>query len=108
MGDVTLTETQTGSSVEANPGDRIIVALEESPTSGFRWELDPLDQDVLELESSDFIPADASHLGGDGMREVSFRVKKAGSAHIALKLWRDWEGEASVTRRFAVDVIAGS
>jgi inhibitor of cysteine peptidase len=106
MADVTISEAQTGSSVEVQVGDRVIITLEETPTSGFRWELDALDEAILEFESSDFVPADPSLLGGGGARQVSLRVKQAGSAHIALKLWRAWEGEASVTRRFEAEILA--
>src|SRR5207249_4116172 len=44
MVEVMLTEAQNGSSVEAQSGDDLLVELEENPTSGFRWEIDRLDE----------------------------------------------------------------
>jgi inhibitor of cysteine peptidase len=106
MSEVTVNEGQDGSSVEARPGDRVIVVLEENPTSGYRWDFDRLDRQLLELQGSDFVPADDSRLGGGGTRRVTLLVISTGSSHLALKLWRDWEGEGSVTRRFVVTIEA--
>jgi inhibitor of cysteine peptidase len=106
MSEVTVNEGQAGRSVEARPGDRVVVLLEENPTSGYRWDVDRLDGQLLDVQSSDFVPADDSQLGGGGTRRVTLLVKSTGSSDVALKLWRDWEGEGSVSRRFDVTIEA--
>ena len=102
MATITLTRTDHGRSIEAQVGDRITVSLEENPTTGFRWAVDKNDDDVVALSSSEYAAAPRSRVGGGGQRVVTFEVRKTGDSAIQLKLWRAWEGDQSITQRFAV------
>ena len=102
MATITLTRTDHGRSIEAQVGDRITVSLEENPTTGFRWAVDKNDDDVVALSSSEYAVVPRSRVGGGGQRVVTFEVRKTGASAIQLKLWRAWEGDQSVTQRFAV------
>ena len=100
MGQVTITEAQTGSTVPAMVGDVIAVVLPEIPTSGYRWSLENGNEDELEPVDSAFHPAEGAGLDGGGTRVFRFEVRGPGRAHIRLKLWRAWEGERSIRERF--------
>ena len=102
MATITLSRAEHGKSIEAQVGDRIAVSLDENPTTGFRWAIDKSDDDVVALSSSEYAVAPSSRVGGGGQRVVTFEARKAGVAVIHLKLWREWEGDQSVTQRFAV------
>jgi inhibitor of cysteine peptidase len=93
-----------GSSVEVGRGDVVVVRLRETPTSGFRWAIGRLDVDVLALEGSEFAVAEGAAVGGGGERAFSFRAVDRGSGRIELKLWREWEGDASIADRFDLTV----
>jgi predicted secreted protein len=41
-------------------------------------------------------------MGGGGQRRWTFTAQKAGMATLELKLWRTWEGDASISERFTV------
>ncbi len=99
---ITLTRAEHGKSIEAQVGDLITVSLDENPTTGFRWALDKSDDDVVALTSSEYAVASGSRMGGGGQRVVTFEVRKTGVSAIQLKLWRAWEGDQSITQRFAV------
>jgi inhibitor of cysteine peptidase len=99
---ITLTRAEHDKSIEAQVGDRIIVSLDENPTTGFRWAIDKSDDDVVALVSSEYAVASGSRMGGGGQRVVTFKARQAGVAAIHLKLWREWEGDQSITQRFAV------
>jgi inhibitor of cysteine peptidase len=99
---ITLTRAEHGKSIEAQVGDRITVSLDENPTTGFRWAIDKSDDDVVTLKSSEYAAASGSRIGGGGQRVMTFEARKAGVAVIHLKLWREWEGDQSITQRFAV------
>jgi len=50
MATITLTRAEHGKSVEAQVGDRIIVSLDENPTTGFRWAIDKSDDEWWRLK----------------------------------------------------------
>jgi inhibitor of cysteine peptidase len=99
MPTTTLTETDQSSNVHV--GDQIVVRLDESPTTGYRWAIDQIDEDFLVPEKSDFSIV-GSGVGGGGELILTFTAKKPGSTRLGLKLWRDWEGDKSILKRFDV------
>ena len=54
-------------------------------------------------QSGDHFEA-GSAVGAAGVRVFEFRAPRAGSYELRLKHWRAWEGEASVSGRFAVQI----
>lgn len=97
--EIELQEKDDGGASELATDDVIRVLLPENPTTGYRWSVDTLDGERLELVETKF------HLsrplpGAGGTREFRFRVLAPGRATLTLKHWREWEGDASVTRRY--------
>jgi predicted secreted protein len=84
-------------------GDDVFVILGENPTTGFLWAPDGLDGTLLTLVSSDF-RRQGTGTGAGGERRFHLTAKAAGRTPLRFKLWRAWEGDASVQRRFAVDL----
>lgn len=80
-----------------------MIRMEESPTTGYRWALDNIVGDILVLQKDDFSPA-GSGVGGGGERTFTFAAQKAGSTRLGLKLWRNWEGDSSITNRFDIAI----
>jgi inhibitor of cysteine peptidase len=104
MSTITLTRADDGGTVDARVGDAVAVRLEENPTTGFKWALEPAGDDVLTPDGSDYVRSPNSAVGGGGERVFTFKAAKAGSTTIRLKLWRAWEGEKSTTSTFTVTV----
>lgn len=100
-----LPQTDKGKSFKVHSDDIIVIRLEENPTTGYRWEVDKADDEILTLQSSDFSLAEGPRIGGGGMRIFILKAKSAGTAHIELKHWRKWEGEDSVIKRFDVTIM---
>ncbi len=88
-------------------GETILVRLDETPTSGYRWAVDHLDKQVLAAEGSDFeLPANAS-IGAAGQRTFTFRATARGTGRIALALMRRWERPAAAVDQFEISVRVG-
>jgi inhibitor of cysteine peptidase len=102
MATMTLSPADNGKSVTVRAGDTLTLQLDEIPTTGFRWAVDQSNPDLVALQRTDYFPAPATGVGGGGRRVFVFQAKKAGTGRLALKLWRDWEGERSVTQRFEI------
>lgn len=101
---LTLTRIDSGKVVETHAGDTLVVRLDENPTTGYRWALEPLNADAVVLHSVEYLRASGAAVGGGGERRFTFNAQRAGTATVQLKLWRAWEGDASIVERFTVTV----
>lgn len=99
---LTLTRTDKGKSITMQVNDLLLLSLDENPTTGFQWALDGGGGDLVELQSSEYVPAGESKVGGGGQRILTFKAQRAGIGQLKLKLWREWQGEPSVVERFTV------
>jgi inhibitor of cysteine peptidase len=79
----------------------LCITLAENASTGYRWALDRCDAAVAELLATEpRYPAPA--VGAGGAVAYTFRAGQPGRGEIALKQWRSWEGDASVTARFCI------
>lgn len=79
--------------IEARAGEKTTVVLEENPTTGFVWTLEPVDAAIISLESSDFIPAAGGGLGAGGQRVFTILPRQPGVVTLNFFLARPWEDE---------------
>jgi predicted secreted protein len=90
---------------EVRTGERVAVRLPENPTTGFTWAIAESDSRLLALESTAYTPPEeAGFIGARGDRTFTFTALEAGEVPLALKYWRFWEGDASITERYTVTV----
>jgi inhibitor of cysteine peptidase len=102
---LTLGEQDNGRRVPARVGDVVEVRLAENATTGYRWAPDSQEAGMIEaMEATASYPNGAVGSGGEAI--FRFRVIGPGSATLALKSWRHWEGAGSVIQRFAVTIDA--
>ena len=104
MSSIPLTHADKGTTVDVPEGGEVVIRLEENPTTGYVWALDQTDDTVLRLQSSDVSPPSGSALGAGGARTFTFTAGQPGTAHLELKLWREWEGDSSTIERYDVDI----
>jgi len=105
MQEVQLARTNNGESFELRRDDVIVIRLAENPTTGYCWEIEHFDSNILALHSSDFLLPEDPLIGEGGVRVFAFKAKTRGSTRIQLKHWRKWEGNDSITETFDVTAI---
>jgi inhibitor of cysteine peptidase len=88
----------------ASAGDHVVIRLPESPSSGYRWQLDEYDAEVLTPAGDMFESAAGALTGGGGTREFRFVVEKSGHSDVALSLRRAWETDAAAAQRFRTTI----
>ncbi|PYP85554.1 MAG: peptidase inhibitor I42 [Candidatus Angelobacter sp. Gp1-AA117] len=93
----------SGKTLHVPAGDEIQVQLEETPTTGYRWQVAGIDDGVLSPQGSSFSPGTA--IGAAGMRTFVFRAERPGTATLNLRLQRPWEDEKSSLKNFQVTII---
>ena len=99
---LTLTRADNGNAVDVPVGGRLVVRLDENPATGYRWALETTDAEVVTLQHVEYVPSHDAGVGGGGQRTWTFIARTPKVASLHLKLWRAWEGDTSITRRFTV------
>jgi inhibitor of cysteine peptidase len=98
---LSLVETDNDRTVDIRLGEMVKVTLPENATTGYRWAIDRYDEEFIEaLATKPHYTAKA--IGSGGEVAFTFQGKKTGAGEIALKHWRQWEGDASVIGRFRI------
>ncbi len=94
-----LDETADGRRVYAHPDDEIHLVLQETPTSGYRWAVEPRSSDATTIEVlEDSLRAgeDArDRYGAHHTRHLWLRIREPGDALLEARLARPWERPGS-------------
>ena len=97
---LSLTKVDDGRTVPLHVGASFSLALEESPTTGYRWQLRVDDPAGVAVGADEFIPGVVS-IGGSGTRVWALQAMACGSCTLRAELRRAWQSsaqpEASVT-----------
>ena len=93
-----------GKLIKPRQGDVITVSLQETPATGYRWAVEPIDEKILELENEGFCTAPKAGIGGGGTRTFTFQAIAAGRGNLQLKLRREWLGDASIIERYGLTI----
>jgi inhibitor of cysteine peptidase len=98
-----LTDSDNGKTIQVHVGDTIDIALDSNPSTGYGWAIEKSDETLLMLKQSKF-SASSNSIGSSGTETFTLVAKRAGTVNLQFKYWRSFEGDRSITRRFAVTV----
>lgn len=104
MSEIVILDSDQGKTFEVQAGDLIAIRLPENPTTGYRWEISGVDNQLVELQGSDYSVAPGCGTGGGGTRTFHFRAKSTGTAQIQLRRRRSWEPETKAIEQFTVNI----
>jgi inhibitor of cysteine peptidase len=96
-------KNEDGETITLGVGDRLEIELPESPTTGYLWQLAPIEGVAAEVEDS-YVPAGAAP-GAGGTRLFVITPRGPGRAELRLALRRSWEPPEKAVERFAVWVV---
>ena len=94
-----LTATDAGTRCAARVGDQVSVALNENPSTGYRWQADVDEAALRPLD--DAFEAASGATGAGGTRRLTFEVLAAGATDLRLRKLRSWKPD-EVVEEFAV------
>jgi inhibitor of cysteine peptidase len=98
---VIVTSADGGGTRDLKVGDTLVVELPETPSSGYRWALERLDEARLVLVDSAFRSGD-DRPGAAGVATWTLKAVASGTTTVDLKRWRHWEGDRSIVERFGI------
>ncbi len=99
-----LTANDSGTTVDAAVGDRVLIFLAANPTTGYTWQQTAGDTTILDLVSDTFVPTSSAVVGGGGVEFFRYDVIATGSTTLTLSYVPPGGGEAAET--FSVTVNA--
>ena len=102
-GTTSLTNSDNGKTISVHVGDEIDIALDSNPTTGFDWAIDKNNGSLLAFKQKDY-QASSSAIGSGGTDTFKFTANSTGTANLQLKYWRSFEGDKSITRRYAITI----
>lgn len=99
--------SQGGRHIVPQEHDEIHVTLQETPSTGYIWELVDSAPHVLELISDAFEEdVDDGRVGRSGLRHFWFRVRSPGTGRIRLEMRRPWQTEGQMALEFEITLAA--
>lgn len=73
-------------------GDNFKIEVASNATTGYQWQIsEPLDKNIIELVSSEYISPKTNLTGAGGKEIWVFRAVKKGKTKISLSYARPWE-----------------
>lgn len=97
MATIHLSESDNQQHFEFAIGDTIQINLDETPTTGFKWEISELNKSAITLLSSEYRLYEGAGVGGGGKRTIELLVNKESSGQIRFENRQPWSGDVYKT-----------
>ncbi len=102
--------SQSGGAIRMLQGDTLVVTLDSNPSSGYRWQVRPIDGALLQqIGSADLLPAEVAPgtVGAANDTVYRFRAAAPGTGPLELAYLRPFEtAPPQRTVRYDVTVVA--
>lgn len=109
-----VTERQNGDTLLLRRGETLQLVFSANSGTGYSWDVDQLNPKLIEPLGGEIRPSPGQPLadgtampmpGAPQQITFLFRALRPGRSTLSLKFWRRWEGEASISQRFRVQVV---
>jgi len=99
-----LTEKDSGSSIDLRTQDTLVISLPENPTSGFRWEIERVDSQILRPAGEPVYEPSSNLVGAGGVTTYRFEAAGVGSTTLKLMYHRSFEKDVPPASTFELNV----
>jgi len=99
-----LTLADNGKKVQIPYGEILTVQLEGNPTTGYVWETDVLDKDILIQEGKADFLRKSDLIGSPGVQVFKFKAVGKGKTRLEMIYHRPWEKEKEPLKTFFAEV----
>lgn len=96
-------QSDSGRDLAVRLRDEIRIKLSESPSTGYRWELDAESAGFFSITGDEFEGADLFAVGAGGHRFLSIRADQPGLGRLVLSLRRAW-ASVNTSQSFLLNV----
>jgi predicted secreted protein len=95
-------QVQAPGACDADVGEPVIINLDETPTTGYQWEVVDAPAGVT-VEETRFEPPTSQAPGAAGRRTITVRATAPGQHHLHVQRRRAWEPAAAETVEVVVN-----
>lgn len=104
MQEFVIVKEDAGKTFKAIQGNTILICLDENRSTGYQWEIDLSDDQVISLEKTDYTPGSKKTIGSGGTRTFHLKAESSGSVKILLRLKNEWKPDDSAIDKFEVTI----
>jgi len=104
MSEIIIVKENAGKTFKAIQGNSILIRLDENRSTGYQWEIDLSDDQVISLEKTDYTPGAKKKIGSGGARTFNLKAESSGSVKILLRLKNEWKPDDSAIDKFEVTI----
>jgi len=105
-GEISLTQSDNQRNIKMNAGDRLEIALEGNPTTGYVWEKVEGDNAILSPQGDyKYTPAEPLLVGSGGKFAFTFLGAATGKTKLRIIYHRTFEKNVAPAKTFEIKVI---
>ena len=105
---IKISADDNGSSLSMKPGETLLISIDGNPTTGYTWEVDSVDENILQLLGEPDYSTDfrlrPGMTGVGGTYKFTFTAMSEGTTTLKLKYWRTFEPENLPVETFEVTI----
>lgn len=101
---VKLDQSNDGQTINLNTGQKLVIALEDNPTTGYNWEVGEIDGSIIEQVGEADFKADSVLIGSGGVVTLTFTGVAPGEAHLKLVYHKSWEADVAPLEEFNITI----
>jgi inhibitor of cysteine peptidase len=102
---IKINADDNGGTVEMKKGETLILSINGNPTTGYTWEVESVDQNVLQSAGKPDYKSDSMLVGSGGTYKFKFTAASAGVTPLKLKYWRTFEPDNPPVETFEVKIV---
>jgi inhibitor of cysteine peptidase len=99
-----FTEADSGRTFTTSPGASFDIRLKGNYTTGYSWNVADCDKNIVQLTSSQYIPAQPQLVGSGGVQHYLFKVVGKGQTTLKIIYHRVWEKNAAPAQTFTLRI----
>ena len=106
VGEAKLGVDDNGRQVDIEEGQIVTIALESNPSTGYRWEVAELREDILRKVGETEFEVESIVPGTPGRETLRFKAVGTGQTTLRLVYHRAWQKGVDPLRTFSVQIVA--
>jgi inhibitor of cysteine peptidase len=102
-----LVMTDAGRTIYLQKGECFAITLESNPSTGYAWEIVPVEKSILTLVIREDIQSKSGLLGASGQVVLVFEAAANGRETLQLLYRRSWEKDVPPVNSFELNMVVG-
>jgi len=102
---IKINADDNGTTIEMKKGETLVLSITGNPTTGYTWEIESVDQNILQSAGEADYKSDSMLIGSGGTYKFKFTALNPGSTPLKLKYWRSFDHDNPPVETFEVKIV---